>query len=40
MNAIRKISIPWELFQDSIEEEIAAAANAKAEEPEAMQEDA
>ena len=39
MNAIEKIPIPWELFQNSTEEEIEATVAARAEEAEAMQED-
>ena len=39
MNAIRWIMILWELFWDSIEEEIAAAVAAREDEPEAMEEE-
>jgi hypothetical protein len=39
MNAIRQIPIPWELFQDSTEEEVAAAVAAKEDEPEATEEE-
>jgi hypothetical protein len=39
MNAIRQISIPWELFRDSIEEEVAAAVAAREDEPESMEEE-
>ena len=39
MNAIENIPILWELFRNSIEEEIAVVAAARVEEPEAMQED-
>jgi hypothetical protein len=37
MNAIRQILIPWELFQDSTEEEVAAAVVAREDEPEATE---
>lgn len=40
MNAIRQIPIPWELFWDSIEEQITAVVAARTEESEAMEEDA
>jgi len=40
MNAIKWILIPWELFRDSIEEEIVVDVATKADEPEAMEEDA
>ena len=33
MNAIRQIPIPWELFRDSTEEEVAAAVAAREDEP-------
>jgi hypothetical protein len=39
MNAIRQILIPCELFQDSIEEEVAAVVAAREDEPEAMEEE-
>jgi hypothetical protein len=37
MNAIRQILIPWELFQDSTEEEVAATVVAREDEPEATE---
>jgi hypothetical protein len=33
MNAIRQIPIPWEIFQDSTEEEVAADVAAREDEP-------
>ena len=39
MNAIRQISIPWELFRDSTEEEVASVVAAREDEPEAMEEE-
>ena len=39
MNAIRQILIPWELFQDSIEEEVAATMASREYEPEATEQE-
>jgi hypothetical protein len=39
MNAIRRIPIPWELFRDSTEQEVAAIVVAREDEPEAMEEE-
>lgn len=40
LNTIRQIPIPWELFPDSIGEEIKAVVAARADEHETMEEDA
>ena len=39
MNAIRGIPIPWELFRDSTEEEVAAVVATREDEPEATKEE-
>jgi hypothetical protein len=37
MDSIRRILIPWELFQHSIEEEVVATVATREDEPEAME---